>query len=167
MYKKALATGGIISSLLFTGGMAAYAQNNTSTQAKSGFRQELGKPDASKLAAKFGLDATKLQAEIEAGKKLPDILEEHGITRDKMVKLAKHHKHRRLEKALDMIAPKLGLHANDIRAELDAGKTFHQVLTENGITKQQVQETLGHRGRMERLNPHFFHGRGQKPAKAQ
>lgn len=157
MYKKVLATGGIVSSLLFAGGVSVYAQSNQTPQ--TSLRHEMGKFNANKLAEKFGLDATELQAELDAGKKLPDILENHGVTRNKMARFAAKHKDHRLEKALDVLAPKFGLNADDIRAELAAGKSFDQILIDNGITKEQVKDALGNgMGRMRgpNMSPALF-----------
>ncbi len=149
MYKKVIATGGIISSLLFTGGSAAFAQTNVTPPS---IRHNVGRPNANRIAKEFGLDASEIKAELEAGKKLPEILAEHGISKDKLMQISKRHKDRSLEKALDVIAPKLGLNADDIRAELQAGKTFKQILEDNGISKEQVKETLNNNlGRLMRI----------------
>ncbi len=47
-------------------------------------RTKLSNTQISTIAAKLGLDATQVQAEIDAGKSLPEILKTHNITQDQI-----------------------------------------------------------------------------------
>lgn len=146
MYKKVIATGGIVSSLFLAGTTATFAQDTNSVPKKSAMHQGTHKMDFTALATKLGLDASAVQAALDAGKKWPDILKEQGINKDAIQKFAiRGHRHKNIQRALDIIAPKLGLNADDIRAEIEAGKTLHQVFEEQGITPpEHMGKKMGH-----------------------
>ena len=146
MYKKVIATGSIVSSLFLMATPATFAQTVTPTMRTEQRRPMHRGEHLNMIAEQLGLNVEDIKKELESGKKLPQVLEEHGITKEKMKETFGDREGKmpqKFERALDVIAPKLGLNADEVRAELKAGKTFKEILDAHGITQEQVKANLG------------------------
>lgn len=146
MYKKILVTGGVVSSLLLTGTATTFAQTSTTDQVKDMrpmHRMHTAEHIAD-MAAKLGLNADEVKQELDAGKKLPDILKEHNITKEQMDKLFPRPELPKLsDEQIANIATKLGLNADEIKQELAAGKKLPEILKAHNITDGQLKTVFG------------------------
>lgn len=148
MYKKILVTSGVVSSLLLTGAATTFAQTSTVDQVKDTrpMHRMLTAEHVADMAAKLGLNADELKQELEAGKKLPEILAEHNITKDQMDKLfPRPERHKLSDEQLANLATKLGLNIDEIKQELAAGKKLPEILKEHNITAEQMKTVFGER----------------------
>jgi uncharacterized protein YidB (DUF937 family) len=145
MYKKILVTGGVVSSLLLTGAATTFAQTGMMNQVKDTrpmHRMITGERIAD-MATKLGLNADEIQKELDAGKKLPDILQQHNITKEQMENIFPHPQPS--DKKITDIATKFGLDAAVIRQELATGKKLPEILKAHNITDEQLKTVFGER----------------------
>ena len=86
MYKKILVTSGVVSSLLFTGAATTFAQTGMMNQVKDTrpMHRMITAERIADMATKLGLNADEIQKELDAGKKLPEILQQHNITKEQI-----------------------------------------------------------------------------------
>ncbi|MBP7057147.1 hypothetical protein KBB08_01505, partial [Candidatus Gracilibacteria bacterium] len=157
MNKKLLATGGLVSSLLLLSTTAsAYAGTSTPStrQAPPGnSRMRQMRNDGAfvtTMATKLGLDGAAVKAELDSGKSIRDILDENNITEEKMKAVfggrgpgGRGHGMMHDSSKLTEIATKLGLDAAEVKAQLDSGTSFKDILTANSITPEQIKTVLG------------------------
>lgn len=148
MYKKILVTGGVVSSLLLTGAATTFAQTSTVDQVKNTrpMHRMLTAERIADMAAKLGLNADELKQEMNAGKKLPEILKEHNITKEQMDKLfPRPERAKMMDEHLADIATKLGLNVEEIKQDLAAGKKLPEILKDHNISDEQLKTVLGER----------------------
>lgn len=177
MNKKLLATGGLVSSLLLLSTTAAaYAATSTapSRQAPTNTsRMRHMRNDGAfvtTMATKLGLDAATVKAELDSGKTIRDILADNNITEEKMKAAfggrghgGRGHGMMHDNSKLTEIATKLGLDAAAVKEQLDSGKSFKDILTENNITHEQIKTVLGSQFEAGK-GPHGQHGPRQMPS---
>ncbi len=148
MYKKILVTSGVVSSLLFTGAATTFAQTGMMNQVKDTrpMHRMITAERIADMATRLGLNADEIQKELDAGKKLPEILQQHNITKEQMDKLFPRPERPKLsDEQLADIASKLGLDLATIKQELASGKKLPEILKAHNITDEQLKTILGER----------------------
>ncbi len=147
MYKKILVTSGVVSSLLLTGAATTFAQTGMINQVKDTrpMHRMITAERIADMATKLGLNADEIQQELDAGKKLPEILQQHNITKEQMDKLFPRPERPKLtDEQLADIATKLSLNLDEIKSEIAAGKDLHQILKAHNITPEQMESIFPH-----------------------
>lgn len=148
MYKKILVTSGVVSSLILTGAATTFAQTGTVAQVKDTrpMHRMITAERIADMATKLGLNADELQQELDAGKKLPEILQQHNITKEQMDKIFPRLERLKLtDEQLANIAAKLGLDVAVLKQELASGKKLPEILKAHNITGEQLKTILGER----------------------
>lgn len=90
-----------------------------------------------KLAEALGITVDQLKTELASGKKLVDILKEHGLTIEQLKAKVQG------KMPLEKLAEALGMTPDQLRAELQSGKKLSDVAKEQGLAPELRLKMLG------------------------
>ena len=125
MRKKVFITGGLLALMLILSSGTAYA---------AGLQLS---PD----------EVATIRTEIQSGKPIKDVLEEHHITMGQIRGVLQggleSNGHKLSNTQIASIATKLGLDATAIQAEIASGKSLQQILKDHSITEDQLKAAFG------------------------
>lgn len=116
-----------------------------------------GDPEAraarlARIAGLLGMSVEELRAALDEGRTLLDLARERGID---PAELRGRLGHRLSDEKLAPLAERLGLTVEELRAELEGGKTLAEIAQERGVSLEELRDLLPHRG-----GPGRWHGRG-------
>lgn len=92
-------------------------------------------------------EVNKIKTEINAGTPIKDVLKAHNITMENIrstlagTGIGKDH-HKLSNTQITEIAKKLGVNADDVQTEINAGKSMPEILKAHNITKDQIRSVL-------------------------
>lgn len=145
----------LLAATILFGSIAGIAfANSDSTQ--NSIANDLFNSFTSKLAANLGLDEDKVSAAIDTTKKqmLDEAVKEGKITQEQADKMASnsnfigfgfHGKRGKMGPkgfGQENIANVLGLTVDELKAELQSGKTIQDLITEHGLTAEQFSQKM-------------------------
>lgn len=155
-YKKIIATGGIISSLVLTGS-TAFAETPAGTDTPFQRPSHMRWHNWSDLVTKLGLNVDDVKKEIESGKTLKDIFEANNITPEQIKSIVgerapgmrmghgmkKNNMHRPMpDEVLQAQASVLGITVDELKAEFQDHKSPRDLIEKLGLTQEQFHQKV-------------------------
>lgn len=141
MRKKVFIAGSILALFLILGTRAAFADNGQAEK-----RRHAPTEFSAAIAERLQLsvdDVESIRVELASGKSAQEVLRERGITLDQiraaLGSVAKQH-HRLSNTELVTLAKRLGLDPVVIQSELEAGKSFREILRDHNVSADRIRD---------------------------
>jgi len=146
MRKKVFLAGSVLVLMLILGSGLASAESPQANPHHHGHHGLFLEEIASKLNLSSD-DIESMKLEIKSGLSIRDVLANHGITMNDIREAlgTVMNDHRLSNTQIQTLANKMGLDADEIQAEIDSGKSLHEILKGHDITPEKVHATFGSR----------------------